>query len=66
MKLKPFRHCGCRFSRGMGARPHVSEAKLNPVEDDSAAHTSIADDLAAWNRSLSRPKKQTAVQQVLA
>ena len=66
MKLKPFRYCGCRFSGGMGARPHVSEANLNPLEDASAAHALIADQLAAWNKSHSRLKKQTAVLQVLA
>ena len=55
-----------KFSWGMGARPHVSEAKLNPNEDAGAETFSIAGALVALHCPTPRLGKQTAFAQVLA
>ena len=57
-----------KFSKrgGMGARPHVSEAKLTLLEDACIAKALFAGDLHALNRSSSRHEKQMAIWQVVA
>ena len=51
---------------GMGARPHVSEAKLPPNEDARTLRTPSACALFASSESSSRHDKQLSVLQVLA
>ena len=51
---------------GMGARPHVSEATLTPIENGGAEKALFAGAMHARNRSASRHVKQMAVWQVLA
>ena len=51
-------------SAGMGARPHVSEAKLNPSGGAGAVTSSVAGVSVAPCCLRSRLKKQTAVRQV--
>lgn len=53
-----------KFLWGMGACPHVSEAKLNPRGGAGAVTLSVAVALAAPRRHLSRLERQTAVRQV--
>lgn len=61
-----FRRPGAAFFGGMGACPHVSEAKLNPNGGAGAVTFSVAGALAAPSWHLSRLERQTAVRQVQA
>lgn len=53
-----------KFLWGMGACPHVSEAKLNPHGGAGAVTLSVAGALIARSWQLSRLERQTAVCQV--
>ena len=61
-----FRRPGAAFFGGMGACPHVSEAKLNPNGGADAVTFSVAGALAASCCPRSRLEKQTAARQVQA
>ncbi len=54
------------FLRGMGACPHVSEAKLNPHGGAGVVTFSVAGALAAVGWHVPRLERQTAVRQVRA
>lgn len=53
-----------KFLWGMGACPHVSEAKLHPHGGAGAVTFSVAGALVAPSWHLSRLEKQKAVRQV--
>ena len=55
-----------KFLWGMGACPHVSEAKLNPHGGAGAVTFSVAGALVALGLHVPRLERQTAVRQVRA